>query len=121
MPHNRFWRSAIVITLCAHPSVAGTPTIRIIERGETQGLPPAGRLLTTVPDIHATATLHASEAEPGAWTRALTGLAGPPRRADGTPAPEDAHVTWAFWDDYEDIRVHLRASWKEGPASGEDG
>jgi hypothetical protein len=54
MPHNRFWRSAIMITLCAHPSVAGTPTIRLIERGETQGLPPAGWLLTAVPDIHAT-------------------------------------------------------------------
>jgi hypothetical protein len=62
--HNRFWRSAIMITLCAHLSVAGTRTIRIIERGEAQGLPPVGWLLTTVPDIHATAILHASEANP---------------------------------------------------------
>jgi hypothetical protein len=64
MPHNRFWRSAIMITLCAHLSVAGTPTIRIIERGEAQGLPSAGWLLTTVPDIHATAIHHAAEANP---------------------------------------------------------
>ena len=64
MPHNRFWRSAIMVTLRAHPSVAGTPTISIIERGEAQGLPPAGWLLTAVPDIHATPILHASEANP---------------------------------------------------------
>jgi hypothetical protein len=64
MPRNRFWRSAIMITLCAHLSVAGAPTIRITERGEAQGLPPAGWLLTTVPDIHATAIHHAAEANP---------------------------------------------------------
>jgi hypothetical protein len=88
MPHNRFWRSAIMITLCAHPSVAGTPTIRIIERGETQGLPPAGWLLTTVPDIHATAILHASEANPRRGQGRSLVWPGRPAAGTGPPHPK---------------------------------
>jgi hypothetical protein len=53
--------------------------------------------------------------------KGLTGLAGPPRRGDGTPAPEDSHVTWAFWDDYlsrpgeltdEVITIASSGSWR---------
>jgi hypothetical protein len=48
-----------------------------------------------------------------------SGRAAPPRERD--LPPKDSHVTWAFWDDYEDIRAHLCAFWKEGPAPGGDG